>query len=590
MNAVEPILKAIREGYGALLVTGRSQFDFSLDGEAMCPLIEILRRALFREFGMVTLTFSFATGVDWPERSIAHESDRQAIRQFLTNRGVLNIRPDEDELVNTVRGFASLVRSSPDNPTWQDGRPIRFAVYFQFADNIAPCSSMGGQSDNQVVVNELVHVLAQSIRLRDSGNVLLFVGDEEAMNSLVVKALKRVSLPQPSQEESRAFIATAIDFYRPRLEAGLTPESIAKLVTNAGNRGIEGQLRASSRTGQVLTAREIAQQKDRDIERLSEGTLTPLDTARVANVKLVGRNTLKVQEIVTELGRRLRAGDTHTPMNALMAGGPGGGKTDMALIAAREAGCPAYQLENPKDGIVGATERRVGLQMRMMQEWSPLVGFIDELTEAIPVQRGGHNGDNGASAAIVAKYLTCLSDVRRKGRSLLIATTNRPEAMGSAMRSRFTTIPVLMPLVEDLPEIIVAIAERLSPGFGLSTADPLIMDAARIFAAKGATPRHIDSALGSSLLTLRTETIEPHVVLFAAQDLCSTTDFESSVYADLLAIKYCALRSYLPWNDSQLTDYPFPPYLDAIVDKASGDVIQTVLDRKIEELRPRANV
>lgn len=591
ISPLGPIFDAIREGAGALGLAGRSLFDFSIDEGRMRPLTEILRRDLYVEFGMVLITYSFATGVDWSETSIADEADRRTIRQALNESGVAHIKPGDDELISTVRAFAALVRSDGTERTWTvDGRPLRFAVCFQFGDHIAPCDANGSRPDSHLVVIELVHILSQSLVLRASGNVLILAGQEGYFNPLVRGALRRVHLPQPSKEEKQLFVDMALSFYKAKLEDGLTPEAIVGLTINVPNRGVEEQIRASDLGGRVLTAKAVAEQKNRDVEQLSEGTLTPLDVSRVADTKLVGRSIATAQGLLSELGRRLLAGDPNMPANVLLAGSPGCGKTDLALRAAFEGQCPAYQMENPKDGIVGSTERRSRLQMRILKEWSPNLAYIDELTEAFPVQRGGYDGDSGASKAMIAQFLTCLSDSTRQGQSLLVATTNRPEAMGAAMRSRFAVIPVLLPLIDDFPEILVTIAERISPGAGIDHRNKDIVEAGHIFYAKGANPRHMKGALSSALLALKTRTIDPTVALLAARDLCPTGDFESTVYSDLLAIKYCALRSYLPWNGVKLTEYSIPSYLDGVIDKASGDVISTVLDRKLDELRPRVNV
>lgn len=53
------------------------------------------------------------------------------------------------------------------------------------------------------------------------------------------------------------------------------------------------------------------------------------------------------------------------------------------------------------------------------------------------------------------------SDETRRGRSLLVGTTNCPWRISAAMRSRFVIVPVLQPLEQDLPMIICAIVRRV---------------------------------------------------------------------------------------------------------------------------------
>ena len=315
-------------------------------------------------------------------------------------------------------------------------------------------------------------------------------------------------------------------------------------------------MRASHRAGRPIATADLIAQKNRDVEEISEHTLAVLDTFRVDALDLQGRNI------------------------------PGTGKTDLAILTAAEAQVSAYSMHSPKGGIVGETERKCRLQYTALREWTPNVAFIDEITEAMPLQRSDFDGDSGASRAVAAAMLTALSDESRRGRSLIIATTNCPWRMGAAMRSRFTLIPVLHPLCEDYPAIILAIARRTS-GTTLDPADKRIGLAADLFYQKGANPRHIRAALSNALL-LHGE-LNPETVLFAAHDLCASQDMDSAIYSDLWAIKACSSRSFLPWSEEPAA-YALPAHLRGIVDPASGEVNQGELEKSLEALRPHANL
>jgi len=77
MTAIGQILDIHRDGRGAAMISGRSLYDFVLDGGKIRPLLEALRRALYDEFGMVLVTYSLANGVNWFESWIANEADRR---------------------------------------------------------------------------------------------------------------------------------------------------------------------------------------------------------------------------------------------------------------------------------------------------------------------------------------------------------------------------------------------------------------------------------------------------------------------------------------------------------------------------------
>lgn len=155
------------------------------------------------------------------------------------------------------------------------------------------------------------------------------------------------------------------------------------------------------------------------------------------------------------------------------------------------------------------------------------------------------------------------------------------------MRSRFTMLPVLHPLCEDLPEIIAAIARRIKADVVLDLKDGHLQEAARIFYAKGANPRHIRTALSNALMLHGKLTYEE--IVFAAHDLMASSDLASMIYADLWAIKTCSSHSFLPWA-SNPSAYPFPDHLKSIVDTATGDVRVDELEKRLAELRPHANL
>jgi AAA+ superfamily predicted ATPase len=228
----------------------------------------------------------------------------------------------------------------------------------------------------------------------------------------------------------------------------------------------------------------------------------------------------------------------------------------------------------------------VRLQWDTLRAWTPNLSFIDEITEAMPMQRSDFDGDSGASRAVTAAMLTALSDETRRGRSLLVATTNCPWRIGEAMRSRFAVLPVLHPLQEDYPAIIESLARRVT-GAALDRNDPCVLEAAEMFHRKGANPRQIRSALSAVLLDAGALTRES--VRAAALDLRASASPAAVAYCDLWAVKSCSRQSWLPWG-ADPSSYPFPDHLKALVDPATGAVYESELDRRLAELKPHADV
>jgi len=590
-DATKAILRAYEEGQPALLIHGRSLHDLVLDQEGkMRPLVEALRRDFLVTHGLHLVTYSMANGLDWDASRIEDARDRSTVERLLRAQNLIGVASDEPaDVVRVVRGIASVARQPGGDARWTDGREVRLGFLLEFAEHLAPNTTGGGSmSDAQVVTVELAHTMAQSLALRRSGNLIMFHGREGLVDCLLSGALHRVHLKQPGRAEKAAFVAAAVTLYPQATFAdGLTADHASNLTAFTPNRGVEQLIRAAHRAKRPITARDLTAQKSQDVVALSEDTLSVLDPARVAGARLIGRNVSVPAALLTQLAGRLRAGDARMPANILLSGAPGTGKTDLAILTGQAAGVTAYALHSPKRGIVGETERLARLQQDLLAQFTPAVAFVDEITESMPVQRSDFDGDSGASRAVMASLLTSLSDESRRGRSLLIATTNCPWRMSAAMRSRFVFIPVLQPLREDLPGIIVATAKRIDPAASLDSTDPRIRAAGDIFYNKGANPRHIREALTNLLMF--EESLTPEAVERAASHLEGVTDRASAIYADLWAIRACASRQFLPWHAAP-SEYPFPEHLRGVVNEQTGEVIVSDMDRRIEEYRPHASV
>jgi hypothetical protein len=466
---------------------------------------------------------------------------------------------------------------------------MRFLALFEYAEHMLPPNETTGDSGADQELRELTSFLASSQSLRQAGNLAVFhVRHRTGVSELVRAALHPVALTQPRPAEKQQFLKAARLIYpKACFESPLDDATVSNLTVNTPNRGLEGLLAASHRAGRRISARELSEQKNSDVSALSEGTLTVLDTARVRDLSLAGQNILVPRQLLERWGEALLRADPRTPANILLVGPPGTGKTDLALFAAERGKAAAYRLLSPKGSLVGETERKARLQQEALRHWTPNVGFVDEITEALPMSRDNLNLDSGASQAVTAELLTALSDESRRGHSLLVATTNRPWVLGAAMRSRFTAVPVLHPLRQDLPAIIESCCRRIDPAFDPEGAADAIRDAAEIFDRCKANPRHIYGALSTAAST--GASLDAERIVEAARDFTGETDWESAAFADLWAVRVCPAKSFLPWTTCPDT-YPFPDHLAGLVDPRTGNIDRTELARRIEEFEPHARL
>ena len=425
---LEPILCAHEEGQSALLLTGRSLYDLVVDEGKLRPLVESLRLICRRRYGMAFVRYSLAGGLDWDKEGLTDNRNRQTVENALRVHGLLNLPQDQSETVRIIRGVSQLSRAATDGLKWADGSPLRFAFLLEFSEHLTPALANGTQTNEQLIAIELAHTNAQSLALRQSGNLVLFHSRSDGLvDELVSGALRPIRLAQPDATEKKVFLDAATRVYpKASFQAPLSGEEVVRLTARTPNRSLETLLRSSHRTGRKLSVSELIERKSHDVEEISEQTLTVLDTSRVERLDLRGTNMEVPRYVLDSFAEKPRQGNPNVPAQLLLVGSPGTGKTNLAILTASQAQVAAYRMNSPKGGIVGETERKCRLQYLALKEWTPNVAFVDEITEAMPLERSDFDGDSGASRAVTAAMLSALSDESGRGRSLLLATANCP--------------------------------------------------------------------------------------------------------------------------------------------------------------------
>lgn len=594
-TAVDPVLDAFRAGHQTLLISGRTLFDLHVNKEGeIRPLRQTLMRRAKEEFGMATLLFNLALGPRWNWEGFSDKERKDYEQKLQTLQIPLRhgIQAGADHR-NETHERAFLLLAALYRSIEQGAELPPLLTLWEFGEDLAPENERGHSNDWIIQISELLQLLSQDYQRRRHRLLLVLSGIPERMDRRVVNCLVPVHLSQPDRTEKLEFIATLRE--KPHAKGasfadGLTDEAVANLTARTPNQGIEASFFQSSQTKNPITHSQLVERKQADVVALSDGTLGYLDTERVRGVKLDGRTIERVVQKLRECAEGLKLGNPYTPANVLLAGAPSTGKTDAAVQAGFHSQTPTYQFINPKASFVGQSERNVRLQLRIFKDLSPAFGFVDEITESLQMERSSMNLDSGASNAIMAEWMTALSDTSRQGRTLLVATTNCPWLVGSAMASRFLFIPVLSAVEEDYPAIVCAIASHLLSNFDWDPNSESVKEAARVFYQKGAIPRIIRSILSSKIGMANDQ--QPLLLLKrAAQDCApqSQRDRAGAEYADLYAIDVCSDLSLLPWHD-RISNYPLPKYLRRIVSERDGSVDRDRLHDRLEELKPHVNV
>ncbi|HYX17494.1 MAG TPA: ATP-dependent zinc metalloprotease FtsH [Nostoc sp.] len=144
-----------------------------------------------------------------------------------------------------------------------------------------------------------------------------------------------------------------------------------------------------------------------------------------------------LEEVVTFLKQpeRFTAVGARIPKGVLLIGPPGTGKTLLAKAIAGEAGVPFFSISGSEfvEMFVGVGASRVRDLFKKAKENAPCLIFIDEI-DAVGRQRGaGIGGGNDEREQTLNQLLTEMDGFEGNTGIIIIAATNRPDVLDTAL-------------------------------------------------------------------------------------------------------------------------------------------------------------
>ncbi len=136
---------------------------------------------------------------------------------------------------------------------------------------------------------------------------------------------------------------------------------------------------------------------------------------------------LKYPEIFAQL-------NANPPKGLLLYGPPGTGKTLLAKAVAHESESNFISVKGPEllNKFVGESEKAVREVFRKARQASPCIIFFDEIDSVAPV-RGSGAGDSHATERVISQFLTEMDGLEELRNVIIIAATNRPDIIDSAL-------------------------------------------------------------------------------------------------------------------------------------------------------------
>jgi cell division protease FtsH len=213
----------------------------------------------------------------------------------------------------------------------------------------------------------------------------------------------------------------------------------------------------------------------------------------------------ELQEVVTLLKHpeRFTAVGARIPKGVLLVGPPGTGKTLLAKAIAGEAGVPFFSISGSEfvEMFVGVGASRVRDLFKKAKENAPCLIFIDEI-DAVGRQRGaGIGGGNDEREQTLNQLLTEMDGFEGNTGIIIIAATNRPDVLDSALlrpgrfdRQVIVDAPDLKGRIGILevharnkklaPEVSIEAIARRTPGFTGADLANLLNEAAILTARR----------------------------------------------------------------------------------------------------------
>jgi transitional endoplasmic reticulum ATPase len=126
--------------------------------------------------------------------------------------------------------------------------------------------------------------------------------------------------------------------------------------------------------------------------------------------------------------------DATPPKGILLYGPPGTGKTLMAKATANESEANFISIKGPEllSKWVGESEKGVREIFRKARQAAPCIIFFDEI-DAIAPARGADFGDSHVTERVISQMLTELDGLEVLTNVVVIAATNRPDIIDSAL-------------------------------------------------------------------------------------------------------------------------------------------------------------
>ena len=154
----------------------------------------------------------------------------------------------------------------------------------------------------------------------------------------------------------------------------------------------------------------------------------------VGGLDIIKQELLEAVEWPVIYRKLIRKSKIKTPKGIFLYGPPGTGKTLLAKAVANESQANFISIKGPEllSKWVGESEKGIREIFRKARQAAPCIIFFDEIDSIAPI-RGGELGDTHITERVISQMLTELDGLEELRGVVVMAATNRPDIVDTAL-------------------------------------------------------------------------------------------------------------------------------------------------------------
>ena len=232
-----------------------------------------------------------------------------------------------------------------------------------------------------------------------------------------------IVVPGDSENRKKSFFDDVFDMEADRFRFSFGQDTKLAVVSTKP----EGAVKITENT-EIEVEQQAVESSEQQEVRVPEVTYEDIGglESEIQQVREMIELPLKHPEVFQQLG-------IDAPQGVLLHGPPGTGKTLLAKAVANEADATFMSINGPEimSKYYGESEKQLREKFEEAQDESPAIIFIDEI-DAIASKRSDVGGE--VERRVVAQLLSLMDGLEERENVIVIAATNRLDAIDEALR------------------------------------------------------------------------------------------------------------------------------------------------------------